>query len=357
VPPDVVPVVAASVLEVTIVLAAALLIDAVAAPRVRPSLRHAAWIVVAFRLARPGGWIAAPATVAEMAGLPFLDARVMPGSAVTTSVVMVWVWAAGVLGCAIRWGWHSHRLRARWSARDSAADDGLTRRVRAAAVHVGLRWLPRVALDPLAPTPYVTGLFRPWLVLPLERRHLPEGTLDHALSHELMHLRRRDLAWDAFWMVIAAAYWFHPLVHVARGRAHQARELCCDAAVAAVTGPAYRRALLRVIAEAAGERPRAAPGHAWHPAIERLRALERWPRPASRRRRAGAGLVVTLMAGAVLPSWIATVPTASVPAPLDRLLDPVSRQEMGAGSLHLRYALVGASQAAERSAPDAAPRR
>jgi hypothetical protein len=63
------------------------------------------------------------------------------------------------------------------------------------------------------------------------------------------------------------------------------------------------------------------------------------------------------MAGAVLPSWIATVPTASVPAPLDRLLDPVSRQEMGAGSLHLRYALVGASQAAERSAPDAAPRR
>jgi hypothetical protein len=68
------------------------------------------------------------------------------------------------------------------------------------------------------------------------------------LCHELMHVRRRDLAWG--WIPAAAArlFFFHPLAHLASREYLIAREAACDAAVVRaldVASADYARMLVR----------------------------------------------------------------------------------------------------------------
>lgn len=143
-------------------------------------------------------------------------------------------------------------------------------------------------------------------------------------------------------MAAAAAYWFHPLVHAARRRVHDVRELCCDADAAHRCGSAYRDSLLRLAGRVAigetslrGPQPR----HSWGPVIARLKSLERWPAAVPRSRRLAGTLALTIAAAAVIPSWTpATIRRAAMDPAV--LLDPVRRQEAGLGSMHVRYQLM-----------------
>ena len=61
--------------------------------------------------------------------------------------------------------------------------------------------------------PVTAGLLQPRVVLP---RHLTDkvskGNLNHVLVHEIAHLLRRDQWFVLIQHVVAAMYWFHPLV-------------------------------------------------------------------------------------------------------------------------------------------------
>lgn len=62
---------------------------------------------------------------------------------------------------------------------------------------------------------------------------MADDDLDMALTHELIHLRRRDLWWGLLPALAQHLFFFHPLVHLAAREYAIAREAACDAAVVA----------------------------------------------------------------------------------------------------------------------------
>jgi bla regulator protein blaR1 len=350
--------VAVALAELTLVLALAWTIDALTASRLRPHLRHGLWTLVGIRMLVPPGLIRWPGAAS---GIVPVEASLAGATLPIVSVPAFWLLGFWVLGAGVlatRWGLRARRARARLTNLDEE-DAGVVRAWLAPlARRVGLGRMPAVSVDPAAQAPYVTGLRAPRLILPFDWRHWSRETLDHALAHELMHLVRRDLRMEAAWMAAACLYWFHPLVHVARRRAHESREMCCDADVASLLGPQYRLTLLRVMAALFAENQQVvsgvAPGqHAWHPAVARLRALERWPGPPPRRHRVAGAALLIVAACLVIPSHVTILPRAHAAVPIERLIDPVSRQELGMGSLHLRYALMGEERAGTSGDPPA----
>jgi beta-lactamase regulating signal transducer with metallopeptidase domain len=337
--------------ELTLVLGAACAIDRLATPRLRPHLRHAFWTLVAVRMLLslvPPGLLERPFSNPT---LVVIDGGTLQASAASLPSVPGWwllaAWSAGAALLAARWTCATLRARRRQRPLAFGRDDALEQdcRLNAIARRVGLRRVPAVYIDKATGSLYVTGLLQPRLVLPPDWQRWPAHMLDHALAHELRHIARRDLWAEALWMLLALIYWFHPLAHAARRRAHESREMCCDADLAARLGPAYRATLLRIVASTFGAMAAAAaaPGrHAWHPAIARLHALDRWPAPATRRHRLAAGLALAALALLLLPSHVAMARTEPAGVAVEALLDPVTRQELGMGSLHLRYAVMAA---------------
>jgi bla regulator protein blaR1 len=81
------------------------------------------------------------------------------------------------------------------------------------------------------PGPMTFGVTRPVIVLPLDAREWSDAELRRALLHELEHIQRGDWIMQLTARVVAAFYWFHPLVWVAWRRLGLEAERSCDDAV------------------------------------------------------------------------------------------------------------------------------
>jgi uncharacterized protein (TIGR03435 family) len=81
------------------------------------------------------------------------------------------------------------------------------------------------------PGPMTCGLLRPAIVLPMDAASWTREDLHRALVHELEHVRRADWLTHCVARVVAACYWFHPVVWVAWRRLVLEAERACDDAV------------------------------------------------------------------------------------------------------------------------------
>ncbi|KAB7778841.1 hypothetical protein CEK65_07365 [Xanthomonas sp. LMG 12459] len=165
--------------------------------------------------------IAAPPATTSLAAWPWAQA-------------LVALWLAGVLVCAA----HSVLAyrRSRQRAREAApcTDTALLGALRLAAEAHGLRQPPQLRLCARTDSPQLIGPWQPVLLLPARRMDsLRADDLDMALTHELVHLQRRDLWWGLLPAVAQHLFFFHPLVHLANREYALAREAACDAAVVA----------------------------------------------------------------------------------------------------------------------------
>lgn len=98
----------------------------------------------------------------------------------------------------------------------------------------GLRTAPEVRVSDAIASPQLIGPWRPVLLLPDGYAHaLRADELDMALTHELVHLQRRDLWLGLLPALAQHLFWFHPLAHLAVREYGLAREGACDAAVLA----------------------------------------------------------------------------------------------------------------------------
>ncbi|HUR28350.1 MAG TPA: M56 family metallopeptidase, partial [Planctomycetota bacterium] len=177
-----------------------------------------------------------------------------------------------------------------------------------AARLVGARRTPRIAvLDDLT-TPAVLGTLRPTLLLPrawLERA--PTRRDEHALLHELAHVKRGDLWLDEACALIRAALWFHPLVWIATARLRALGELQCDQTVARALGGEARsyRETLVLSAKHLLERPAPAGVRAFVSSrsaiIVRIERLERNATRSNTLLRAASAITAFLLAACVLP--------------------------------------------------------
>lgn len=177
-----------------------------------------------------GAAVAPPAGMVLSRWLPFVDA----------------LWLSGVALLSLRMAaglWVIRRLSA--EARD--VPDAIRRRFDAALERAGLTGRVRVRLNPKIDGPFVVGVARAVVYLPLSAvTALTPDQLDAVLAHELAHVRRGDYAWNLLQTVIETLFFFHPAVWWIGAALREQRELCCDdVALAACHDPVtYATALL-----------------------------------------------------------------------------------------------------------------
>ena len=164
----------------------------------------------------------------------------------TVTSVAVVLWATGA-GLALLWLSNgiiaTSRLR-RTGARSTAGwtDDA---RAIAAAMGVGRVTFLESAGSSM---PFVCGVIRPLVVMPVEASTWTSERLRAVLLHELAHVRRHDCLTQLLARVACAIYWFHPLVWLAAHRLRLERERACDDVVltSGVVGSAYGQHLVEI---------------------------------------------------------------------------------------------------------------
>ncbi len=94
--------------------------------------------------------------------------------------------------------------------------------------------LPRL-LQSEGGAPFLVGIFRPAIAVPRALLEAQNSDLSAVLSHEMAHLQRRDLVWNALLWGIETVLWFHPLTWIARRFLALETECACDEMVLSST--------------------------------------------------------------------------------------------------------------------------
>lgn len=87
-----------------------------------------------------------------------------------------------------------------------------------------------------AKSPVVVGLFRPIILLPASLDFSNEELVRHILTHEAMHIRRRDNLVKLVMMAALCLHWYNPLVWVMAREYCRDMESACDEAALALLG-------------------------------------------------------------------------------------------------------------------------
>ncbi|HUG82466.1 MAG TPA: M56 family metallopeptidase [Bryobacterales bacterium] len=105
-----------------------------------------------------------------------------------------------------------------------------------------------VCLSPDVDGPVTFGWRRPVVLLPESFVESDADTRRAVLTHELIHVERRDWVWTVGEELVRGLLWFHPAIGWLIGRIQLAREQVVDREVVARTGSreAYLRALVEI---------------------------------------------------------------------------------------------------------------
>ena len=225
----------------------------IALPRLRPQARYmmsltallAMLIAAALTFAYEEMRLFRAAPAADISGvvLPEISRQLH------LSALLPWfdaVWLIGVAALSFRMLsglWHIHSLR----KQAQPAPTSVEYRFKAALRRFGLTGKVQIRLHPAITAPFVVGVFRSVVYLPLSAvTSLSPEQLDAVLSHELEHIRRADYLWNLIQSLIETLFFYHPAVWWIGGKLREQRELCCDdAAVKSCDDPiTYATALL-----------------------------------------------------------------------------------------------------------------
>ena len=95
-----------------------------------------------------------------------------------------------------------------------------------------------------AVSPFLTGLFRPTVVIPVS---IASKDLYLVFCHELTHYRRRDLWYGLLTELVCQLHWFNPLVWVIAEKRRLEMEFSCDEAVSALLDENQKKAYIIAI--------------------------------------------------------------------------------------------------------------
>ncbi|MFN0007396.1 MAG: M56 family metallopeptidase [Planctomycetota bacterium] len=231
-------------LQATVLLGLAWTADRLLVRRVWPQILVLLWALALARFFVPPDLGSPWSVTAAIGETTLAAAELAPGAGVMGACFGIWL--AGLFAVLSLRSLRRARLHARVEV--VAPSRPWLAAVQRASGTIGYSRRLRIGeLEGLA-TPAVAGLFRTTLLLPrdwLARR--PTRRDEHALLHELAHLKRGDLWFDELWAILRAAVWFHPLAWIAVERLHVLGELQCDQAVARALGkdaPSYRDTLV-----------------------------------------------------------------------------------------------------------------
>jgi beta-lactamase regulating signal transducer with metallopeptidase domain len=106
---------------------------------------------------------------------------------------------------------------------------------------------PRLLASPHVCSPFLTGLWRPAILLPASyAQEFDRPALQAVLAHELAHLARGDCAWILMTRLTCAVGWMQPLLWLLGRRLEESSEEACDQVVLqhACAPRAYARCLV-----------------------------------------------------------------------------------------------------------------
>ena len=263
-------------------------------------------------------FLAAPATPPAPVPLPPLPRPTLP-------TPQTWLLAAWLLGLSAGLG----RIATAWRracalsrASRPLADDALQADAADLAPRLGLRRVPPLHVVGGLASPLLLGLGRPAILLPaFVVSGSPRPELRLMLAHEMAHLARRDLLWNALPLLAQRLFFFHPLVWLAGHEWALAQEIACDALAVETTGTppsAYGRMLLSI----ATRRPSAAPlfptlavAAPRHTLRRRLHAMQHIGTVSRPRLILAAALTALLAVGGLLPWHVVAQSGTAASAP------------------------------------------
>ena len=135
-------------------------------------------------------------------------------------------WLAGILWFAARYLISQRRLKS--LAAGAKATRGLQPIVDALARELGYRGRVRLLCSTRCAVPFAFGLRQPAILLPASAGAWPERRLRAVLTHELGHIRRRDVLTQLIAYAICALFWGIPLLWMAYGFLVREAEKSCD---------------------------------------------------------------------------------------------------------------------------------
>lgn len=166
-----------------------------------------------------------------------------PGSPLSLSALARGAWAAGMLLVLIPAGvglWQALRIR-----RSATPWEDETAVAGVMAAEMGVGRPVDVLLHERVAGPMTCGFARPAIVLPLDARGWADQERQHAIQHELEHVRRGDWLVHCAARLVCAMYWFHPLVWLcARRLALEAERACDDGVLRHADAAAYAQQLV-----------------------------------------------------------------------------------------------------------------
>lgn len=242
------------------------------------------------------------------------------GWAWTPSLVLVALWAAGVLLLSLRTMLAFIASRRLLKSSLPCPDLRLERALQMAADAHGLRRAPRLRLSAAIDSPQLVGPWHPVLLLPARRwADMAEDERDMALTHELVHLCRRDLWLGLLPALAQHLFFFHPAVHLAAREYTIAREGACDAAVVAGNQHCRQHYGRLLVQMGVATRPAIGGVGSASPSFRSLRRRLQFLQQASRLPKAVGFVVVALVMVAALPMRLVAQPIES-----DELLAPAA---------------------------------
>ena len=133
--------------------------------------------------------------------------------------------------------WKQHKYVRSLYLNSKPVSPAVQDKVSQAAKTLNLTSVFRVRMGQENTGPLVTGIFKPLVILPPNfETAYSERQQVFALTHELAHIKRRDL-WAAFMsLVFRSLNWPNPLVHFVAGKFRADQEAACDAYVLDIIG-------------------------------------------------------------------------------------------------------------------------
>ncbi len=167
-------------------------------------------------------------------GLPAHAANVVAHTATGIARLPLLIWAIGCVAALGSLGVGILRFRKLVRSARSVSDPSWHRQLGAVQNELGLHADVRLRLGGDVVTPMTGGLWSPVILLPASASGWSAARRMVVLTHELVHVRRRDALRQLLGRVVLALYWFHPLSWVASRLAAASREQACDEDVLAV---------------------------------------------------------------------------------------------------------------------------
>ena len=234
--------------QISILIAVACLMQRHLLPN-RPKWTNVVWIIVMLKCVTPPV-VASPTSVFSWAQLRVQPIEFVPddqlsgGDLITQFgsqmgqwftqpscvIALLAIWAVGFVLLIARWWWHWRTLLRHLA--DSSTPSELRHMVDQIRGELQIRQHVDVVVSSEDFGPAVLGFARPMIVLPQSLTHnVSIGSLRPLIVHELMHVRRHDAVFGALQMLVAAIWWFHPMIWWAIRRSNANIEECVDASV------------------------------------------------------------------------------------------------------------------------------